>query len=263
MSSSTRNDGSRSSSSRQVIRRDNLHNAVEAIRSLPVVTERDLLERSHRLLWDEDEVPGNKAPTGTSQAGSSSELVVAQIDIRDREAKAAEYGREIAKKFASRLVKDFPIIDLSRYRSGKIGLRWRTLAEYEENIGGERGICAEVGCRMRDKSYKPNSDSVPRFREDSGRHRVLLEKRQVVFRYSEPDERGKLETKSIMVACWLCPHHGRKLDRAHKYEKERRSEEDGESSRREKEHRSSPRHSSSRSSRSSSVDRRREQRTRQ
>ncbi|KAK9378832.1 uncharacterized protein V2V93DRAFT_375160 [Kockiozyma suomiensis] len=200
--------------SKQIIRNDQLSDDISS--GKPIVTERDLLERSHRLIWDDkdDDADEENGPNGAEKQLS----VTPSIDVRDREAKAAEYGRKIAKQYSAKLIKDFPIVDLSRYRSGQIGLRWRTLHEYEENIGGERGICAEVGCRVRDRDYRANSDSAQLWK-DSGYHRADLEKRQALFRYSEPGGEGVPTERSIMVSCWLCPHHGRKLDRAHEYKK--------------------------------------------
>lgn len=92
-------------------------------------------------------------------------------------------------------MKDSPLLDLSRYKKGMIAMRWRTLGEFESGKGSEDGICAEIGCNLKAKEGR-------------------LEKRRVLFKFREDGE-----TKSVMVGCWVCEMHGKKLDRAYEYEK--------------------------------------------
>ena len=48
--------------------------------------------------------------------------------IRDEEddAKNTSWGRRLAVKYYRRLFREYAIADLSRFKEGKIGLRWRT-----------------------------------------------------------------------------------------------------------------------------------------
>ena len=50
----------------------------------------------------------------------------------------------LARRYYNKLYKDFAIIDLSRYLSGKYGLRWRT--EEEVLSGKGQSICSNKDC---------------------------------------------------------------------------------------------------------------------
>ncbi|KAK9478107.1 folate-sensitive fragile site protein Fra10Ac1-domain-containing protein, partial [Lipomyces japonicus] len=187
-----------------------------------LVTERELLERHHRLIWDNESSEKNDSSakfendSGANDDAEINEEQPISLTTEEREERTRKYGNEIARKYANKLVKDFPLLNLSRYRHGLVGLRWRTMREFQTNKGGPNGICASVTCHVKDKRYKPNDHNNSLLGEEETES---LEKRQVLFRYSEKNDEGELEPKAIMASCWLCPHHGRRLDKAYYYEK--------------------------------------------
>ncbi len=79
--------------------------------------------------------------------------------LRDEEADAAsgDWERRAAWKYYKSLNKEFAIFDTSRYREGKIALRWRTRKEAIDGRGkytcGNRH-CEEGGGELR--SYEVN-----------------------------------------------------------------------------------------------------------
>ncbi|KAK9375512.1 folate-sensitive fragile site protein Fra10Ac1-domain-containing protein [Lipomyces chichibuensis] len=175
-----------------------------------VVTERDLLHKHHRLLRHNDD--------DNIEPGDSCTVEETGQRRSDRVERADEYGKEIARAYYKKLVKDFPLLDLSRYKEGMVALRWRTMAEFCKNKGGPQGVCGEISCEVQDEDYTPNAENDCDY--DSTQSRCHLEKRQVLFNYLEDSADGtRQEQKSIMVSCWLCPRHGRRLDKSHEYEK--------------------------------------------
>eukprot|EP01117_Protostelium_nocturnum_P006242 TRINITY_DN2253_c0_g1_i5.p1 TRINITY_DN2253_c0_g1~~TRINITY_DN2253_c0_g1_i5.p1 ORF type:complete len:111 (+),score=30.81 TRINITY_DN2253_c0_g1_i5:88-420(+) len=80
------------------------------------------------------------------------------------------------KKYYDKLFKEFCLADLSRFREGKVGLRWRTKAEVLSGKG--QLICGNKICSS----------------EDS------LESLEVNFAYKEDGER-----KNALVKVVLCP----------------------------------------------------------
>ncbi|KAK9430942.1 hypothetical protein V1505DRAFT_421094 [Lipomyces doorenjongii] len=190
-----------------------------SLHPLRLVTERDLLRKHHRLLRYNDEDDDVELNDSCTASGESKEYVEESGQRRsDRTDRADEYGKKIARAYYKRLVKDFPLLDLSRYKEGMVALRWRTMAEFGKNKGGPQGICAEISCEVQDKDYTPNAEDDCDY--DSKQSRCLLEKRQVLFNYLEDSADGtRQEQKAIMVSCWLCPRHGRRLDKSHEYKK--------------------------------------------
>ncbi|KAK9323947.1 folate-sensitive fragile site protein Fra10Ac1-domain-containing protein [Lipomyces orientalis] len=182
------------------------------------VTERDLLHKHHRLFREDDKDDVQDDGSGPASSESKDCEEVPRNRLVDRVERANEYGKEIAKEYYKKLVKDFPLLDLSKYKEGMVALRWRTMEEFRKNKGGPNGICAEISCTERDKDYTPNAEDD--YDYNSKQSEDFLEKRQVLFTYLETSTNGtRQEQKTIMVSCWLCPHHGRRLDKSHEYEK--------------------------------------------
>ncbi|EGG23558.1 hypothetical protein DFA_05691 [Cavenderia fasciculata] len=80
--------------------------------------------------------------------------------IRDDEEDANDqenWEKQLAKKYYDRLFKEYAIIDLSQYKTGQIGLRWRVEAEVISGKG--QFMCANVKCTCNDDSL--NSYEVP------------------------------------------------------------------------------------------------------
>ncbi|KAK9370746.1 folate-sensitive fragile site protein Fra10Ac1-domain-containing protein [Lipomyces kononenkoae] len=223
-------DKRNSRSARQdLIVRSNMRNRSSSPYRSPPVTERDLLRKHHRLLRHEDG-DDDVDHEGSTTVDDESQDYVEHAGHRsnDRVERADEYGKQIAREYYKKLVKDFPLLDLSKYKEGMVALRWRTMAEFSKNKGGPKGICAEVSCDVRDNNYTANSSGD--YEYDSNQSGNVLEKRQVLFKYLEDSEDGtRKEQKAIMVSCWLCSDHGRRLDKSHEYEKVRRDAGSGRS----------------------------------
>ena len=118
----------------------------------PARTERDILLEHHRFLRADDD--------------------------------ASTYEARLAKSYDARLYKEFALIELSRWREGRIAMRWRT--EDEVVAGkGETG-CARIGC-----SKKAEGE------------------REVLFEYVEEDEK-----REALVKVRLCEACLEKLRRA-------------------------------------------------
>ncbi|EFC42695.1 predicted protein [Naegleria gruberi] len=75
-----------------------------------------------------------------------------------------EYGENLAKEYERKLFRDYAIADLSKYKEGKIGLRWRTESEVLRSKGDL--ICAALNCEEKEElqssllnfSYKENGE---------------------------------------------------------------------------------------------------------
>lgn len=117
----------------------------------------DVIREHHKFLWDEDE------------KGEDSWEV------------------QLARKYYDKLFKEYCIIDLSRYKENKFGMRWRT--EKEVVIGAGQFVCANKKC-----------DSVKKLRTW-----------EVNFGYVEHNEK-----KNALVKCRLCCECSYKLNYHHK-----------------------------------------------
>jgi hypothetical protein len=123
----------------------------------------------------------------------------------------------MARKYYSRLFKEYGIVDLSRYKEGKIGIRWGSAKEVYHGKG--QFVCGEGGCdEMRG-----------------------LESFEVPFGYNEAGER-----KQALVKVRVCPKHAMKLNYKKSHKRKRQSRETERSRHRQKER--SPRYSASSSS---------------
>jgi protein FRA10AC1 len=65
-------------------------------------------------------------------------------DERDEEKMSSDWEVRMARKYYDMLYKEFAIADLSRYKEGKIGLRWRT--EHEVVLGKGQFVCGNKAC---------------------------------------------------------------------------------------------------------------------
>jgi protein FRA10AC1 len=98
----------------------------------------------------------------------------------------------LAKKYYSRLFREYCIADLSRYKEGKLGLRWRTQREVVSGKG--QFTCGTRGCE----------------------ERRGLASFEVPFGYIEAGEK-----KQALVKVRLCPEHAYQLN----YKKNKQAEE--------------------------------------
>lgn len=144
----------------------------------PVRTEHDAIRDHHRFLWDADDgVP-------------------------------LSWEQRLSKKYHARLFKEYALADMSRYREGAVGLRWRTETEVFDGKG--QFVCGAKGC---------NADAE-------------LASFEVNFAYDEGGAR-----KNALVKLRLCPGCAAKLN----YRREQRRAADGERER-ERERRSERKH---------------------
>lgn len=81
----------------------------------------DNIEEHHRFLWDDDD----------DGAGGDAD---SHLTWEERQ----------AKKFDSKLYQEYAVADLSRYKSGQVGLRWRT--EPEVLAGKGEFVCGSLPC---------------------------------------------------------------------------------------------------------------------
>ncbi|DBA90792.1 TPA: hypothetical protein ACH3X1_003997 [Trebouxia sp. C0004] len=101
----------------------------------------------------------------------------AEDDIND------SWDVRMARRYYSKLFKEYAVADLSRYRESKVGLRWRT--EREVVIGKGQFVCGAKGCD----------------------ERRALASYEVNFAYKEAGER-----KQALVKVRLCPKHAMQLN---------------------------------------------------
>ena len=71
-------------------------------------------------------------------------------DEKDREQLNYSWEKRMARKFYNKLFKEFALIDLSRYKEGKIGLRWRSEKEVESGKG--QHSCGSLTCESNSTS---------------------------------------------------------------------------------------------------------------
>lgn len=97
---------------------------------------------------------------------------------------------KLAQKYYEKLYREYAIADMSRYREGKLGLRWRTQKEVVSGRG-------QLTCGAR-----------------SCNERLGLASFEVPFDYYEAGE-----NKSALVKLRLCPEHAEQLIHCRKHEK--------------------------------------------
>lgn len=119
----------------------------------PVRTDADVVSENHRFLWDEEDGAGGAgAPSG-----------------------GLSWEQRLAKRYHDRLFKEYALADLSRYREGAVGLRWRTEREVLDGRG--QFSCGHKACDRRD---------------------VPLSSYELHFRY---DEHGQRKEALVKVRC--------------------------------------------------------------
>lgn len=149
-----------------------------------VRTERDILEEHHRFLRTEEE----------DATGQTSE------------------EKELARRYYDKLFKEYAVVDLSRWREGMVGMRWRTADEVRKGKGHE--MCGALGCKEVDE----------------------LKVREVDFAYVEEEEQ-----KRALVKVRVCRDCRRKLEKAQDKDKDRDRDRKEESRSRSRRSRSSRR----------------------
>lgn len=90
------------------------------------------------------------------------------------------WGNRLARRYYEKLYKEFALADLSRYREGKVGLRWRTEAEVVTGKG--QLSCANKRC---DKEEGLVSYELPFAYTERGDRKSALVKVRVCVRCAE------------------------------------------------------------------------------
>jgi len=119
-------------------------------------TDYDVVKQNHRFLWD------------------------------DVDESSLSWEQKLAKKYFSKLFKEYCVCDLSRYKENKVAMRWRT--ENEVRIGKGHFICGSRKCDERE----------------------CLRTWEVNFAYVEETEK-----KNALVKVRLCPECSIKLNYFH------------------------------------------------
>ncbi|KAL6073099.1 FRA10A associated CGG repeat 1 [Balamuthia mandrillaris] len=158
--------------------------------------------------------------SSSSAARTESQILKEQYRfLRTEEDDQAEnaleaWEKKLAKKYYDKLFKEYCIVDLTRYREGKVGMRWRVEKEVMEGKG--QFTCGNKSCNA---ASELNSFEVP-------------------FKYKEAGE-----VKSALVKVRVCPNCARKLNykkikeqereerKRQKREKKRRKEDEDEEER--------------------------------
>lgn len=139
-------------------------------------TEYDLIKKHHKFIHSdsEDESDGSK---------------------KDQN-RQLQWEKKLAKRYYDRLFKEYCLADLSRYKEGKVALRWRTEKEVIEGKGQLE--CGNVPCMVKEE----------------------LKSWEVNFAYMENGQR-----KNALVKLRLCPKCSYKLNyRKHKAAKKAEKE---------------------------------------
>eukprot|EP01129_Flabellula_baltica_P010477 TRINITY_DN4434_c0_g1_i1.p1 TRINITY_DN4434_c0_g1~~TRINITY_DN4434_c0_g1_i1.p1 ORF type:complete len:208 (+),score=45.09 TRINITY_DN4434_c0_g1_i1:56-679(+) len=108
-----------------------------------------------------------------------------------------DYGRNFAKEYYDNLVKTFCVADLSRYREGKVGMRWRTHSEVVDGKG--QFVCGAIRCEEKDQ----------------------LRSMEVSFKYREDHQ-----TKQALVKLRVCPSCALKVNYKKEKEKDKREKKE-------------------------------------
>lgn len=106
-------------------------------------TDADVVRAHHRFLWDEVQ-GGSSSGTADSAGDGAMDSRVGSVPGSD----ALTWEQQLAKRYWHRLFKEYVLADLSRYREGDIGLRWRT--EQEVLNGRGQFSCGNKACNRRD-----------------------------------------------------------------------------------------------------------------
>jgi protein FRA10AC1 len=109
----------------------------------PSTSDADVVRQHHRFLWDEEQA-GSSSGTADTAGGGTTDSRAGSVPGSD----GLTWEQRLAKRYWQRLFKEYVIADLSRYREGGIGLRWRT--EQEVLDGRGQFSCGNKSCNRRD-----------------------------------------------------------------------------------------------------------------
>ncbi|KAL4419431.1 hypothetical protein ABPG77_006358 [Micractinium sp. CCAP 211/92] len=164
-------------------------------------------DRHRKLVHDLVAYYGAQLPSGGQAGPEKTDYDILRENFRfiraDEDDAADSWEVRLAKRYYSKLFKEYAIADLTRYKKGRVGLRWRTQREVVSGHG--QFSCGATGCE----------------------ERRGLASFEVPFAYQEAGER-----KQALVKLRLCPTHAyqlnyrkqREAERAHKERRKQREE---------------------------------------
>ncbi|KAI9223751.1 folate-sensitive fragile site protein Fra10Ac1-domain-containing protein [Blastocladiella britannica] len=162
---------SRYSGSRHYSRRPPASSSTSSLPPLPVTAaeaEAAMIRKHHRFLYQDDDESDNNL-SKTSKSGTTA---------------AEDWERRVARAYDAGLYKEYALCDLSRWREGKIALRWRTRDEVMRGAGEK--TCANVAACARTDG---------------------LESYELPFQYRDPDG----SAQQALVKARVCRKCARKL----------------------------------------------------
>ena len=109
-----------------------------------VVREREEALRRHRAIL-------SHLPPPSSREQSESAILASHFQfVRDDDADEKDFNKDyrvrIARRYYDRLFKEYAIVDLSEFKSGRIGMRWRIEREVIQGKG--QFICGARKCEQ-------------------------------------------------------------------------------------------------------------------
>ena len=102
--------------------------------SKPYRSDMDVVRSAHRFLWD------------PSKSKASERFDGQQWGAQEEDGPVLSWEQRLAKRYYAQLFREYALADMSRYREGAIGLRWRT--ERETFDGKGQFICGNKGCNV-------------------------------------------------------------------------------------------------------------------
>lgn len=144
-------------------------------------------DRHRKLVHDLVAYYGAHLPAGGQAGPQKTDYDILRENFRfirsDEDDAADSWEVRLAKRYYSKLFKEYAIADLSRHKEGRVGLRWRTQREVVAGRG--QFSCGATGCE----------------------ERRGLASFEVPFAYQEAGER-----KQALVKLRLCPTHAYQLN---------------------------------------------------
>ncbi|TPX39474.1 hypothetical protein SeMB42_g03820 [Synchytrium endobioticum] len=118
---------------------------------------------------------GHGKPISKTQTLQATDLDVLQQHHKfvrnDEDNEESTWEQRVAKRYYDRLLKEYALVDLSRYKQGKLGLRWRT--QKEVFAGKGQFVCGSIAC---DSNYNLSAWEVPFAYKEDGTQKYELVK---------------------------------------------------------------------------------------
>jgi protein FRA10AC1 len=94
------------------------------------VSDADAIASAHRFLWDDAELESGHRPPQWGSSGGGDD-----VDL---------WEERLAKRYYAKLHREYALADMSRYKEGAVGLRWRTEREVFDGKG--QFTCGNKAC---------------------------------------------------------------------------------------------------------------------